>query len=44
MTAFKLLFSNDSEVLATVRNAGLTLVDQAPLIKQLFMRHALGKT
>ncbi|MDT8453293.1 MAG: UbiH/UbiF/VisC/COQ6 family ubiquinone biosynthesis hydroxylase [Gammaproteobacteria bacterium] len=43
MTAFKLLFSNDSEVLATVRNAGLTLVDQAPLIKQLFMRHALGK-
>jgi 2-octaprenylphenol hydroxylase len=43
MTGFKLLFSNDSPMLATVRNAGLLLVDQAPVIKQQFMRHALGK-
>ena len=42
MTGFKLLFSNDSPVLSTVRNAGLVLVDQAPLIKEQFMRHALG--
>lgn len=42
MTGFKLLFSNDNAVLSTVRNAGLVLVDEAPLIKQLFMRHALG--
>lgn len=42
MTGFKLLFSNDSAVLSTVRNAGLVLVDQAPMIKQQFMRHALG--
>ena len=42
MTGFKLLFSNDSPVLSTARNAGLVLVDQAPLIKQFFMRHALG--
>ncbi|MDH5613098.1 MAG: UbiH/UbiF/VisC/COQ6 family ubiquinone biosynthesis hydroxylase [Gammaproteobacteria bacterium] len=42
MTGFKLLFSNDNPMLATVRNAGLGLVDQVPLIKQQFMRHALG--
>lgn len=42
MTAFKLLFSNDNALLSTVRNAGLVMVDQAPLIKQQFMRHALG--
>ena len=42
MTGFKLLFSNDSAILSTVRNAGLVLVDQAPMIKQQFMRHALG--
>ena len=39
---FKLLFSNDNVVLSTVRNTGLILVDQVPLIKQQFMRHALG--
>ena len=42
MTGFKLLFSNDSVVLSTARNAGLVLVDQAPLIKQQFMRYAMG--
>ena len=42
MTGFKLLFSNDSPVLSTVRNAGLVMVDELPVIKQQFMRHALG--
>ncbi|MCW8922589.1 MAG: UbiH/UbiF/VisC/COQ6 family ubiquinone biosynthesis hydroxylase [Gammaproteobacteria bacterium] len=42
MTGFKLLFSNNDPLLSTVRNAGLVLVDQAPLIKQQFMHHALG--
>ena len=42
MTGFKLLFSNDSTVLSTLRNAGLVLVDQAPMIKDQLMRHALG--
>ncbi len=42
MTGFKLLFSNDSAVLSTVRNAGLGLVDQAPLIKNQFLRYAMG--
>ena len=42
MTAFKLLFSNDSPLLSTVRNAGLIIVDQAPVIKNQFLRHAMG--
>ena len=42
MTGFKLLFSNDNAVLSTVRNAGLVLVDQAPVIKNQFLRHAMG--
>lgn len=42
MTGFKLLFSNDNALLSTVRNTGLIVVDQLPLIKQQFMRHAMG--
>ncbi len=42
MTGFKLLFSNDNELLSTARNMGLVMVDQTPLIKQQFMRHAMG--
>ena len=42
MTAFKLLFSNDNPLLSTVRNAGLVMVDQAPIIKNQFLRHAMG--
>lgn len=41
MTAFKLLFSNDNAMLSAVRNAGLVMVDQAPIIKNLFLRHAM---
>ena len=42
MTAFKLLFSNDNSLLSAVRNAGLVMVDQAPIIKNQFLRHAMG--
>ena len=42
MTAFKLLFSNDDPLLSAVRNAGLVMVDQAPIIKNQFLRHAMG--
>ena len=42
MTAFKLLFSNDDPLLSVVRNAGLVMVDQAPIIKNQFLRHAMG--
>ena len=42
MTAFKLLFSNDNPLLSTVRNAGLVMVDNVPMIKNQFLRHAMG--
>ena len=42
MTAFKLLFGNDDPMLVEIRNTGLGLVDQLPVIKQQFMRHAMG--
>ena len=38
MSGFNLLFSNDNPWLAMARNAGLNLVDHAPLIKHQFMR------
>ena len=44
MTAFKLLFSNDHPLLSTVRNAGLVMVDQAPIVKNQFLRHAMGSS
>ena len=42
MTGFNTLFSNDDQWLAMIRNAGLNIVDQAPFIKQRFMRQAMG--
>ena len=43
MTAFKHLFGNDNPWLAEIRNLGLNLVDHAPLVKQVFIKQALGK-
>jgi 2-octaprenylphenol hydroxylase len=43
MTAFKYLFGNDNPVLSELRNIGLTAVDHAPPIKQLFINQALGE-
>lgn len=42
MTGFNKLFSNEDQWLAMLRNAGLNLVDQTPLVKHRFMRHAMG--
>ncbi len=36
------LFSNDLEPLKLVRNLGLGLVEQLPIAKRFFMRHAMG--
>ena len=36
------LFANDLLPLRALREAGLALVDRAPLVKRLFMRHAMG--
>ena len=42
MTGFKWLFGNENPWLSTLRNAGLGLTDQMPLIKSQFMKHAMG--
>ena len=42
MDGFKRLFSNAVTPLAVARSLGLSLVDRAEPVKQLFMRHALG--
>lgn len=42
MSGFNGLFTNDSPWLSIMRNAGLNLVDHAPLVKHRFMRHAMG--
>ncbi len=42
MTGFKVLFGQDNPLLAECRNAGLNLVDHLPVIKNRFMRRALG--
>lgn len=44
MSGFKLLFSNDNALLSSLRNVGLMAVDQSSIIKQQFMRHALGSS
>jgi 2-octaprenyl-6-methoxyphenol hydroxylase len=36
------LFSNQSDLLRTVRDVGMSLVDRAPALKQLFIREAAG--
>ena len=40
--SLKLLFSNQSTLLRTVRDIGLGLVDRAPPLKSLFIRQAAG--
>ena len=42
MDAFKRVFSNDSQPLATLRSLGLRTTDRAAPLKQLFMTRALG--
>ncbi len=42
MTGFKVLFGQNNPLLAECRNAGLNLVDHLPLIKNRFIRRALG--
>ena len=42
MSAFNTLFANDNPWLSMLRNSGLSLADQWPLLKSVFMKHALG--
>ena len=42
MSAFKTLFGNENPWLSMIRNTGLTLADQLPLLKSMFMKHAMG--
>lgn len=42
MSGFKVLFGNENPLLATLRNTGLNLVDQLPLVKNQLIQHALG--
>jgi 2-octaprenylphenol hydroxylase len=42
MDGFKRMFSNELAPLATLRSAGLSMVDRIAPVKHLFMRHALG--
>ena len=43
MTGFKHLFGSKNPLVTEIRNIGLSLVDQAPAIKHLFVRQAVGK-
>jgi len=43
MDGFKRLFGADWEPLRRVRNAGLSLTNRIPPVKQLIMRHAMGR-
>jgi len=42
MDGFKRLFSNDDMLLSTMRNAGLSFVDNLGPLKQFFVRYAMG--
>ena len=42
MEGFKHLFGSDDLALTWLRNAGLRLADQAPLVKQRLIRQAMG--
>lgn len=42
MTGFKVLFGNRNPLLSTLRNAGLGLADNIPLLKYRLMKHAMG--
>lgn len=43
MTGFKTLFGEENPLLAEVRNAGLNMVDQISIVKNRFIRHAMGE-
>jgi len=43
MDGFKRLFGSDWQALRLARNAGLTLTDSMPPVKQLIMSHAMGR-
>lgn len=42
MSGFKTLFGNQDPLLAGLRNAGLNLVSQLPMVKNRLIQHALG--
>lgn len=42
MSLFKQLFGNENPWLSTLRNSGLHLADQLPLLKTWLMKHAMG--
>jgi len=42
MEGFKRLFCNDNRMLRTVRNVGLNMTDRLPILKQRFIREAMG--
>jgi len=42
MSAFNTLFANENPWLSMLRNSGLSLADQLPLLKSQFMKHAMG--
>ncbi len=42
MTGFKVLFGNENPWLSLLRNAGLGLADQVPLLKSRLMKQAMG--
>lgn len=42
MDGFKRLFSNQSSLLGWIRNTGMSLVQQTPLVKNTIVRHAMG--
>lgn len=42
MSGFKNLFSNEQAELSVIRNAGLSLINSLPPVKNKFMRHAMG--
>ena len=42
MSGFKALFGNQDPLLGTLRNTGLNMVNQLPMVKHQLMQHALG--
>jgi len=42
MSVFKQLFGNQNPWLEMLRNSGLNVVDQLPMLKAWFMKHAMG--
>jgi len=42
MEGFKRLFGSDDLMVTWLRNVGLNLTDQVPMVKQQLMRQAMG--